>query len=72
MEVEAGQISKQFTAEIPMLLGLSKVTQSGLSQQKPGQSFHPILVLGYDGGDVKTDVVLGEQLVVTVTRPDKK
>ena len=30
-EVEAGQISKQFTAEmIPvMLLGLSKVTQSG-------------------------------------------
>ena len=23
-------------------------------------------------GDVKTDVVLGQQLVVTVTRPDKK
>ena len=32
-----------------------------------------ILVLGYDSrGDVKTDVLLGEQLVVTVTRPDKK
>ena len=58
---EAGQISKQFTAEIPILLGLSKVRQSGLSQQQLGQSFHP-------GIGISERLEQGP----AVTRPDKK
>ena len=62
--MEAGQISKQFTAEIPILLGLSKVRQSGLSQQKPGQSFHPCIGISerLEGGPAQPSSAVGGEL----------